>query len=127
MFAYYYTIVPIIDLAIIEVIYEKKLLFRLIFAFISIIITINLFIVNTLLSIIVSESHNCQPFLYSLIARKRLSLKIKFKILSLIERLSGPVIGIYCYQLFPFTNYEFYLFLVNCVLNFTLFIRLVEV
>ena len=34
--------------------------------------------------------------------------ELKFNVLSLIERLAGPTIGIYCFDLFPFTNYEFY-------------------
>jgi hypothetical protein len=59
--------------------------------------------------------------LNSLIARKQINLQIKLKIVDLIERLSGPVIGIYCFELFPFTNYEFHLFAANCVKNFILF------
>jgi hypothetical protein len=59
--------------------------------------------------------------LNSLIARKRINLQIKLKIVDLNERLSGPIIGIYCFELFPFTNYEFYLFAANCVMNFILF------
>jgi hypothetical protein len=38
--------------------------------------------------------------------------KLKFNVLTLIERLAGPTIGIYCLDLFPFTNYEFYQYVV---------------
>jgi len=33
--------------------------------------------------------------------------KLKLNVLTLIERLAGPTIGIYCLDLFPFTNYQF--------------------
>ena len=38
--------------------------------------------------------------------------KLKFNVLTLIERLAGPTIGIYCFDIFPFTNYEFYQYIV---------------
>jgi len=39
-------------------------------------------------------------------------LKQKFQVLLFIERLGGPTIGIYCIDLFPFTNYEFYQYVI---------------
>ena len=39
-------------------------------------------------------------------------IKLKWKVITLIERLAGPTIGIYCFNLFPFTNYEFYQYIV---------------
>jgi hypothetical protein len=46
----------------------------------------------------------------------------------LIEKLSGPVIGLYCYDFLPimtFTNYEVYLYITNCVKDLILFIGLI--
>jgi hypothetical protein len=34
--------------------------------------------------------------LYSIIFRKNIKLELKLKVLGLIEKLSGPLIGIYC-------------------------------
>ena len=62
--------------------------------------------------------------LNSIIARKSLDIKLKLKVCQLIEKLSGPVIGLYCYEFFPFTNYEVYLYVTNCVMNFILFMDL---
>ncbi len=62
--------------------------------------------------------------LNSIIARKSLKLKLKLKVCQLIEKLSGPVIGLYCYEFFPFTSYEVYLYVTNCVSNFILFMGL---
>ena len=65
-------------------------------------------------------------FIISIIARKQFGSMTKLKVIPLAERLSGPILGIYCYDLFPFTNYEFYVFCVNCVLNFILLMGLLK-
>jgi hypothetical protein len=57
-----------------------------------------------------------------LIAKKRKDLRMKFKIIDSIERLAKPEIGIYCLDSFPFTNYEFYLYIANCAKKFFSFI-----
>ena len=41
--------------------------------------------------------------------------ELKFNVLSLIERLAGPTIGIYCFDLFPFTNYQFYQYVSSAI------------
>ena len=125
-FAYYYLIVPSIDLAILSYIRETKFIPKLMVGSITSLIIVNLFIVNYLLSSIAREAHSSYQLLNTLIVRKNLGLRLKLKILSLIEKLSGPVIGIYCYDLFPFTNYELYIFTINCILNFMLFYNLLN-
>ncbi len=45
-----------------------------------------------------------------LIARKSVDIKIKIKVHQLIEKLSGPAIGYYCYEFFPLTTYQIYLY-----------------
>ena len=88
---------------------------------------LNVFAVNYFLCSVGREAHKSYPFIKSILTRKRLRLMTKLKVISLFERLSGPLIGFYCYDLFPFTNYEFYLFCVNCVSNFILFMGLYEI
>ena len=124
LFPFYYLMVPGIDFAIMFVIYESNIVFRLVGGLLASLVVVNLFALSLLLSSVVTEAHKSYAFLNSMIVRKRLILRLKFKTLSLIERLSGPLIGIYCYDLFPFTNYEFYLFCVNCISNFFLFVGL---
>ncbi len=63
--------------------------------------------------------------LNSIIATKRIDLRMKLKTIELIERLTGPEIGIYCYDLFPFSNYELYLYTANCVTNLFFFSSLI--
>ena len=128
MFTYYYLVMPFLDLIAIFLIYEDELfiLIRFMFILIFLFISFNVFIFTYLLTIIGFEAHKSYPILYSIIVEMKLNLKIKFKLLNLIERLSpsSPLIGIYCLDLFPFTNYQFYLFIINCISNFILFMGL---
>ena len=126
LLAYYYMIVPVISLSIMYILMERNLFFRLIIIILVFVVLINLFYVNYLLSYVGRAAHNGYPFINSIIVRKQIGSMTKLKVISLAERLSGPVIGIYCYDLFPFTNYEFYVFCVNCVLNFILLMGLLN-
>ena len=121
---YYLFAIPIIDLVIITIMKVDDLFVRFITIPSFIIVFLNIYLLNYLVTSIIREAHNCYSFLNSLIARKALPLRLKFKIISLIERLSGPVIGIYCWDLFPFTNYEFVMFIINCIMTFILFMGL---
>jgi len=60
----------------------------------------------------------------STVQRKLRSFKLKFHILIFIERLAGPTIGIYCYNIFPFTNYEFYQYVISASTLFILLLRI---
>ena len=127
LFVFYYLMVPIVDLDIIIIIIEENILLRLITLIIVFVVISNLLVVNYFLCLVGREAHKSYPFINSVLTRKRLRLMTKLKVISLLERLSGPLIGFYCYDLFPFTNYEFYLFCVNCVSNFILFMGLLEI
>ena len=52
---------------------------------------------------------------------RRLTFRYRMRIMAFIERLCGPDIGFYCLDLFPMNNYEFYLYITNCVENYMLF------
>jgi len=123
-FIYYYLSVPALDLCIIVAILENEFLFLCISALLATIGFIILFCVNYSFSSISREAHLLYKPLNSIFVRKSLNLQLKLKINAAIERLSGPVIGIYCYDLFPFTNYEFFLFVINCVSIFFLILNI---
>ena len=118
---------PIFDLAIIYLIIEENVVFRLATLFLIFVGVLNIFVVNYFLCSVGIEAHKSYPFIKSILTTKRLRLMTKLKVISLSERLSGPLIGFYCYDLFPFTNYEFYIFCVNCVSNYILFMGLYEI
>ena len=127
LFVFYYLIVPIVDLAIMYLLNETNILFRLIILIFVFVGAFNVFVVNYLLCSVGREAHKSFPLIKSILTTKRIGLMTKLKVISLSERLSGPLIGFYCNDLFPFTNYEFYLFCVNCVSNFILFMGLFEI
>ncbi len=124
-FIYYYLSIPLANLIVLMIVSKQiELNFRMFLISAFMVYALVLTVPFYCLSSIQSAAHNPRDILFSIMARKGIELKLKFKVLGLIEKLSGPVIGIYCFNLFPFTNYEMYLFYVNCVKNFMLFITL---
>jgi len=124
---FYYPSVAFIDVILVLVISGK--LNAMVKALAIFITMVGIFVVTLLnysMSMIPREANRFYPKLNSLIAKNGLHLKMKLKVCSLIEKISGPVIGLYCFEFFPFTNYEFYLFAVNCVMNFILFMGLLK-
>ena len=58
---------------------------------------------------VIRSAHKPYPKLYKMIGKRiRMRFSQRWKLLSFIEKLSGPPIGFYCYDLFPMNNYEFY-------------------
>jgi hypothetical protein len=128
IFLLYYLSVPVLDLLIIIVIFDgMHIINRLLSIIVAMVAILCLLSLNSTMSLIPNAAH--QPFgkLNSLIAKKRIRLDLKLKVCALIEKLSGPVIGLYCYELFPFTNYEFYLYVANCVKIFILLMGLFHI
>ena len=118
LFLYYMLSIPLFDMSFAFIYFENKMWLRLVMIGITLLIGVNTIVFNHLLTRIGSKAHQSYKFLNSLMATKRLSLRVRIKCLNLIERSSGPLIGIYCLDLFPFTNYECYVFIVNVISNF---------
>ena len=81
---------------------------------------------NFLSSLIRRTAHRPRLLLYKYLDRS-LTLRHRMKIMAFIEKLCGPDIGFYCLDLFPMNNYEFYLYITNCVKNYILFDQLFKV
>jgi hypothetical protein len=79
-----------------------------------------LFGAHYMTSSVCSAAHHFTGDLYSLLFRKRIPLQYKLKILTFIERLCGPKIGYYCYNLFAFTNQAFYEYIAILFSNYLL-------
>ena len=62
--------------------------------------------------------------MYSLLAMSKLSLNGRLIIQNFIEKLSGPVIGFYCYDMFAVETYQFYDFVMGWISNYFLIIEL---
>ena len=54
----------------------------------------------------------------------RITISTRLKIMTYIERLFGPDIGFYCYDLFPMNSYEFYQMIAISVCNYFLLMSL---
>ncbi len=67
-----------------------------------------------------SAAHNITSNLYTFLFRNRVSIVYKLKICAFIEKLDGPIIGYYCYDLFAFTNYELYQYIAFFSSNYIL-------
>jgi len=124
-FIFYYFTVPGYDLLVILAIHKKiDTINRILSSILLFLGVYVLFIFNYSFSSIGKVAHRPYNKLNSIVAGKPIPRILKLKVLGLIEKLSGPVIGIYCLDFLPFNNYEFYLFITNCVLNFILFMGL---
>jgi len=122
---FYYLSIPAIDLLVILSIHKEIDITNRSLVGITVIIGVfALSILNYSMASVSVAAHRPYNKLYSIIVRKSITRALKLKVMGLIEKLSGPVIGIYCLDVFPFTNYEFYIYITNCILNFILIIGL---
>jgi hypothetical protein len=122
---FYYFSVPAIDLLVILSIHKEVDIITRTLAFVATILGVFvLFVFNYSMALVSEAAHRPYIRLNSIIARKSARTVLNLKVVGLIEKLSGPVIGIYCLDLFPFINYEFYLYISNCIQNFILLIGL---
>ena len=121
MGVYYFCSVGPIDLGIVFIIIEHNIFVRLVSTVVLVLVLVNASYINYLQAMVIEGAHGCYPTLNSLMARKPMSVRLKLKVLSLIEKLSGPEIGFYCFDLFAFTNYAFAQLIGGCVSNLFLF------
>ena len=84
------------------------------------------FALTTLFANLTKSAHNPILFLYSFIVQNRHNINVKFKILSFIEKLSGPEIGFYCYDFFPMNSYNFYQYIASYFTMYFLVHGLIE-
>ncbi len=106
----YFITVPVINILVYMTTYEVNFLLPIFYSLITINFSILAFIANYISSSLSSSAHDFTSDLYSFLFSSRLNIavQLRLKITSFIEKLCGPVIGYYCYNLFAFTNYEFY-------------------
>lgn len=85
-----------------------------------------LFLENYLCASVSKTAHKSQSNFYKLFIRKQINLRAKLKILTFIEILSGPEIGIYCYEFFPMNNLEFFNCVIIVAINYLLISQLIN-
>ena len=103
---------------------QSNSLLKLYTLFGSILLFLLLFALNTLFSMVSKSAHKCYPLLYSILMTRSLTYRQRLRIESMISRLSGPVIGFYCLDLFPINSYEFFQLIYIWGLNYFFIINL---
>ena len=127
LFNLYYSASPICMLLLYEIIYHNEdIIIQITMYVLFIILFAVVFGLIFLGSSITLSAHRPRLYLYRCLNWKTLTIRGKLRIISFIENLCGPVIGIYCLDLFPLNNYEFYEYCTNCAKNFLLFHTLIQ-
>ena len=76
---------------------------------------------------IIKAAHRPLSFLNNFIAQnKNIPLGTRIITTKFIERLSGPVIGFYCYDLFAMTSYKFTEYIYDSIASYFLFLKLLR-
>jgi hypothetical protein len=106
----YFLFTPIVNILIFMAVYEVNHFLSLFYALIAFCLSFIVFIANYISSSLSSSAHDFTSDLYTFLTNKRIIILLqhRLKISTFIEKLCGPVIGYYCYDLFLFTNYEFF-------------------
>jgi hypothetical protein len=143
LFVLYYFFTPVLNILILMSIFSEAnedsnqmsvLIFRLSITSGSILAVIVFFIFTYSSTSLLRSAHAQHHMLYSFMATQKntnrsnlILYKLKamsfLKIMSFLEFLSGPPITVYCYNLFPLTSYELYIFYYNIASNFLLLLH----
>ena len=87
-----------------------------------------LFTINYQCASVTGAAHRPQSTLYKTVLSRNhnIPLKIRLKIMRFIERLSGPEIGFYCYDLFPMTSYKFADYVLDSIASYFLILTALQ-
>ena len=85
-----------------------------------------IFSVNFLCASVTSCAHKPLKQFYDLYKRDGISIRLKLKVVAFMEKLSGPDIGFYCYDLYPMNNNQFYRYVCGWAYNYFLIINLLK-
>jgi len=117
----YYVSIAALDMGIILLISENAQMYlRFIALFALAEFGSIVFYLNLLCAKVCKAAHSPYPVLNSMIAQTRIASRIRLRVLSFIEKLSGPDIGFYCFESFPMNNFELMLYSTNCIAFFIL-------
>ena len=107
---------------------ESKVITRIICGGIIVLIALLIFIMNYLCASVTAGAHKSQCTLYNTVLNKgqNISLRIRTKIMRFIERLSGPAIGFYCFDLFPMTSYYFTDYVLDSITSYILILKFLK-
>ena len=87
-----------------------------------------LLLMNAMSTGVIRSAHKSYSKLFSIITNNRIRMRFRqrWKLLSFMEKLSGPEIGFYCYNLFAMNSYEFYEYIYIAGSNYFLIMSLFD-
>ena len=105
---------------------DVLLIGRIVAILILIIFVVFISYLTMIASMATSAAHRPYSRCYSILLSKRIRLTFqqRLKLLSFTEKLSGPDIGFYCYDLFPVNSYELYQYICISGVNYFLIMSL---
>ena len=105
---------------------DTSLILRIICQLLAIWNTFLILVRNITCNQICTRAHEAYPNLFSMLVNEniRMSFKQRLKLLSFMEKLSGPQIGFYCYDLFAMNSNGFYEYITIYVSNYLLIVSL---
>ena len=98
---------------------------RFVAVFVFLIVFLVVFGMNLFSSLISGSSRKPRKLFFDYLFRNNFNPMEGLKVMAFIEKLSGPDIGFYCWNLFPMNNYRFYKYVVSCAITYFLILDLI--
>jgi hypothetical protein len=127
LFVVYFLTPPLINIILYLSVFETNNYLRIFYGLLVFNCYYLILIFNYICSSLSSSAHDFTSDLYAFLSNKRIIIPVqhRLKISTFVEKLCGPVIGYYCYNLFPFTNYAFYEYISIVSCNYILMSNLI--
>ena len=105
---------------------DTLLIYRIVFPIFALINIFGLFYMHIVSNQICTRAHEAYPNLFTILVNEnfRMNYKQRLKLMSFMEKLSGPQIGFYCYDLFAMNSNGFYEYITIYVSNYFLIMSL---
>jgi hypothetical protein len=107
--------------------FEEIIYLRIFYGLLVFCLYFAIFIVKYICTSLSSSAHDFTSDLYAFLSNKRIIIPVehRLKISAFVEKLSGSVIGYYCYDFFPLTSYAFYEYILMVSANYFLMSNLI--
>ena len=126
---YYFATPALMILAYLTHAHNTVLFARFIAIFVFILVFTIVFTMALLSSMISQSAEKPRKYLYKCFAQRifkdSLNKQNRLKIMGFIEKLGGPDIGFYCWDIFPMNYYHFYKYVANCAITYFLILGFV--
>jgi hypothetical protein len=127
LFIVYFLTPPLLNIILNYAIFEVDIYLRIFCGFMIFNFYYIILIANYICSSLSSSAHDFTSDLYSFLSNKRIIIPVqhRLKISAFAEKLCGPVIGYYCYDVFHYTSYTFYEYISIVSCNYILMSNLI--